>query len=278
MNYRHIYHAGNFADVFKHVILVQLLQSLARKDAGFAYLETHAGAGRYDLHAPPARKSGEYRTGIERVWGRATGGGLGDYLAVVAVQNPDGDLRCYPGSPRIARALLRAQDRMRLAEQLPEACAALKSEFAGDRQVSVTCGDGYAALKAWLPPRERRGLVLLDPSYESQDEWEHMRCALALARRRWAQGIYALWYPLKAGTPLGRFKAALVADGWRNILQAELMISPPDTPFRLNGCGMLIYNPPWQLDTRLPALLDPLARLVQQGTAADVTVQWLVPE
>lgn len=279
MNYRHLYHAGNFADVFKHVILIQLLQSLARKETAFAYLETHAGSGRYDLHAPQARKSNEYANGVGRLWGVPVADeGLAQYLAVVRGLNPDQSLRHYPGSPCIARALLRAQDRMRLAEYLPEACAGLKAEFAGDKRVHVHCGDGYAALKGWLPPPERRGLVLMDPAYEHNDEWQRLRTALALARRRWPQGTYALWYPLKAGAPLKQFKSSLVADGLRNVLQAELTIWPADTPFRLNGCGMLIQNPPWQLDLRLAGLLTALAGHLQQGSAAEARVGWIVPE
>lgn len=279
MNYRHLFHAGNFADVFKHVLLVQLLRALQRKDKGFAYLETHAGPGRYDLYAPAPQKSGEYRDGIARAWDDASGNeGVDDYLTAVRADNPDGKLRYYPGSPRIARHFLRAQDRMYLAELLPEACAELKALFARDKQAQVQCVDGYAALKAWLPPPERRGLVLIDPPYEHPEEWERLRRALIFSVGRWPQGTYAIWYPLKVGTPLARFKSDVIAEDMRNILCAELAVWPRDTPFRLNGCGMLIYNPPWQLDTQLPALLEPLANRLGRGSGGQVHVEWLVPE
>lgn len=277
MNYRHAYHAGNFADVFKHVVLVQLLKALHRKDKPFAYLETHAGVGRYDLQAPEPLKLGEFRDGIGRLWQDAPPE-LSDYLALVRANNPDGALRYYPGSPRIARALLRSQDRMRLAEQAPEACTDLKAEFARDKQVHVHCGDGYAALKGWLPPAERRGLLLIDPAYEQPEEWNHLQVALDLVAGRWAEGTCAIWYPLKAATALERFKEAVAFGGLRKLLVAELAVWPLDTPFRLNGCGMLIYNPPWQLDVELERTLSPLAQILQQGSAGGARVEWLVPE
>lgn len=280
MNYRHAFHAGNFADVFKHLVLVCLLKALQRKDKGFAYLETHAGAGRYDLRGPEARQTGEFENGIARLWGPPTAAepALAEYLAAVRAVNRGPRLRYYPGSPRIARFLLRPQDRMRLAEQAPAECARLQAEFADDARVTVRCGDGYALLKGWLPPPERRGLVLVDPPYERVDEWEHTGKALRLAAKRWREGSYAVWYPLKAGTPVERFKSALVSSGLRKILLAELGVWPMDSPFRLNGCGMLCVNPPWRLDTDLRGVLETLAARLQQGPSAATRVQWLVPE
>jgi 23S rRNA (adenine2030-N6)-methyltransferase len=277
MNYRHLFHAGNFADVVKHIVLTRLLRALARKDKGFAYLETHAGPGRFDLRAPAAEKTGEYRDGIARLW-REPLADIEDYLAIVRMHNRAGQLRYYPGSPHVARALLRPQDRMRLAEQSPGECEQLHAEFAGDRQVSVACADGYAALKGWLPPPERRGLVLIDPPYERSDEWDRLRTALVFSARRWPQGCYAVWYPLKASAPLARLKSKLVATGLRNMLLLELNVWPDDTPFRLNGCGMLLLNPPWQIDSELRALLPLLAQRLQQGPESSVSVDWLVPE
>lgn len=276
MNYRHGYHAGNFADVFKHIVMVRLLQALRRKDAGFVYLETHAGAGRYDLQGAEAVKSGEFRDGIGRLWDGLAG--AEDYLALVRAANADGNLLCYPGSPRIARGLLRTQDRMRLAERSPSACAELQAEFARDKQVQVQCGDGYELLKAWIPPAERRGLALIDPAYEQHDEWKRLRAALNLFIDRWPQGVCAIWYPLKSVSPLSRFKSDLAASGLRRLLLAELLVWPPDAPFRLNGCGMLIYNPPWQVDAELAALLPELADRLGQAGAGRATVEWLAPE
>ncbi len=264
--------------MFKHVILVQLLKSLARKDKPFAYIETHAGAGRYDLHAPQARKSGEHREGIARLFEAPVPEGLEDYLAAVRAMNPAGELRYYPGSPSIARYCLRPQDRMRLAEQLLEECARLETSFAHDAQVSVRCGDGYAALKGWLPPPERRGAVLIDPPYERVDEWDSVREALTLAVKRWEQGIVAVWYPLKAGGAEKRFKAELVNTGVRNLLVAELSLWPSDNPFRLNGCGMLIYNPPYRFAEELGVILGLLGHRLRREQPETVVIDWLAPE
>ena len=280
MNYRHAFHAGNFADVFKHLLLVRLLEALARKDKPCAYIETHAGAGRYDLAGPESRESGEQREGIARLWDaeRETPPALAGYLAAVRAMNRGPRLRWYPGSPRIARFLLRPQDRMRLVEQAPEACARLRAEFARDRQVTVHCGDGYAQLKAWLPPPERRGLVLIDPPYERDGEWQRAGEALVRAAARWPQGTYALWYPLKAGAPVASFRNHVVRAGLRKLLLAEMEVWPPDTPFRLNGCGMLVLNPPWRLDAGLEDELEALAQQLRQGPSAGARVEWLVPE
>ncbi|OGI67082.1 MAG: hypothetical protein A2W18_06695 [Candidatus Muproteobacteria bacterium RBG_16_60_9] len=278
MNYRHAFHAGNFADVFKHVVLVRLLKALQNKDKGFAYIETHAGAGRYDLRATESQKTGESRDGVGRLWG-APPNEIDDYVAAVRGVNRGKALRYYPGSPRIARYLMRSQDRMRLCEAEPGEYERLRGEFAGDKQVEVRCGDGYAALKAWLPPPERRGLVLIDPPYESIDEWRRVRAAIKFAVERWPSGIYAVWYPLKVGAPVARLKAGLVAAGLRKVLVAELEVWPNDVPFRLNGCGVLIVNAPWRLDVALEELRKPLTEHLKQGPSAPRTrVEWLVPE
>lgn len=277
MSYRHASHAGNFADVFKHLLLVRLLTALARAPEGFAYIETHAGAGCYELPAP--RAGGEFRAGIGRLWpGPARPpGDLGRYLEAVRALNPGAALRLYPGSPRIARFLLRAQDRMRLAERAPGDCARLRAGFEHDRQVTVHCGDGYAQLEAWLPPPERRGLVLIDPPYEDDDEWDRAIEGLAAGARRWPRGVYALWYPLEAGAPLARFRAGVMRTGLRRLVCAEMSVSPAGTPPRLNGCGMLVLNPPRRFDARLEADLVALAGRLRQGPSAGARVEWLVP-
>lgn len=278
MNYRHLFHAGNFADVFKHVVLAQILKALQRKDKGLAYVETHAGAGRYDLRASEAQQSEEYRNGVARLWEGSPLEGFDDYLNAVRAANPDGTLRYYPGSPAIARYLLRPQDRMYLAELSPEACAELQQELNGDKRVRIRCADGYAALKGWLPPPARRGVVLIDPPYERPEEWERLGEVLRFAAERWPQGTWAIWYPLKAGTPLNRFKAGLENTDLRNLLSAELAIWPLDAPFRLNGCGMLFYNPPWRLDEELRPRLDVLAGRLGQGPKSGARIHWIVPE
>jgi 23S rRNA (adenine2030-N6)-methyltransferase len=278
MNYRHAYHAGNFADVFKHAVLVCLLKALHKKEKGFAYIETHAGAGRHDLKAPESQKTGEYRDGIGRVW-ESPPEEMADFLAAVRDTNRAKELRYYPGSPRVARFFLRPQDRMRLCEAEPGECERLRAEFARDKQVEVRCDDGYAALRAWLPPPERRGVVLIDPPYETTDEWRRAHEAIVFAVERWPTGIYAVWYPLKAGAPVERFKAGLVAAGLRDVFVAEFSVWPDDVPFRLNGCGVLVVNPPWQFDNELEKLRNPLTQSLKQGVHPPETrLEWLVRE
>jgi len=278
MNYRHIFHAGNFADVFKHVVLSLLLKSLHRKDAPFCYLDTHAGAGRYDLDSAAARKTGEFKDGILRLWQAEPLPDFTDYLAAVRAVNASDALRYYPGSPAVAGFFLRPRDRMVLLELQPEECAQLKAQFAGDRRVTVLEQDGYAGLKALLPPKERRGLVLIDPPYEAEDEYARVVEGLRRAHARWDSGIYALWYPVKNRPPVERFHRALVSTGIRKMLLAEFAPYPEDAGFRLNGCGLVVINPPWQLDEVLRLLLPRLLQVLRQHPSARTGVSWLVPE
>ena len=279
MNYRHIFHAGNFADVFKHAILTLLLKALHKKDTPFCYLDTHAGAGRYDLSLEAAQKTGEYRHGIARLWsGASPPEELADYLAAVTAVNRGDALRYYPGSPRIARHFLRPQDRMVLLETHPEEAAALTREFVHDRQVAVHQQDGYQGLKAYLPPVERRGLVLIAPPYEAADEFDHVVSGLRAACERWASGMYAVWYPVKSRPPVERFHRRLAATGIRKLLLAELGLYPQDSAFRLNGCGMILVNPPWRRDATLRDLLPALLELLRIDAHGWTNLSWLVPE
>ena len=278
MNYRHLFHAGYFADVFKHVVLSLLLKSLHRKDAPFCYLDTHAGAGRYDLASAEAQKTGEYHEGIQRLWDTQTPPELAEYLAVVRAQNSAGALRYYPGSPVIAQQFLRPQDRMVLLELQADECALLQARFAGDRQVVVQRLNGYSGLKAYLPPKERRGLVLIDPPYESNNEFEQVVDGLRVAHDRWTSGVYAIWYPIKDRPPVERFHRALVATGIRKILLLELCPYPDDASLRLNGSGMIVINPPWMLEETLQTLLPQLLKLLQSQSTGRSRLAWLVPE
>lgn len=281
LSYRHLYHAGNFADVVKHTVLGLLLQSLHRKHSPFLFLDTHAGAGRYDLNSEAAQKTAEYRLGIARIWPQADSPApVTSYLdAVRAINDSGAELpRYYPGSPRIARNFLRPQDRMVLTELNRHDCEDLAREFSGDAQTTVRNEDGYQALKAFLPPAERRGLVLIDPSYELKDEYERLTTGLQEAWRRWPTGIYAIWYPILSRSLASRLHKAMAETGIHKILCAELTIQRDTVRTRLNGTGMLIVNPPWQLDeqltTLLPWLWEHLAVEKQSGTR----VEWLVPE
>ncbi len=287
MNYRHAYHAGNFADVVKHAVLALLLERLGAKPAPYFVLDTHAGIGRYDLASEPSLRTGEAAGGIGRLLAALAGGEtppeLTAYLAAVTALNggasTDGGPRWYPGSPRLARALMRPGDRLVLAEAHPEDAPVLKREFAGDSQVQCHHRDGYGALKAFLPPPERRGLVLIDPPYEDGDEAARLVAGLAAAHRRWPTGVYALWYPIKERPWVWRLHEALAATGIRRQLAAELTIHPEDDWRRLNGCGMIVINPPWRLDGDLAALLPRLHRALASGAeAGGWKLDWLVPE
>ncbi len=284
MHYRHSYHAGNFSDVFKHGLLCLLLEALRKKDAPFCYLETHAGAGVYDLRGADARKTGEWRGGIGRLWRqRAAVPELSGYFAAVQALNPtlvdDVDLlRYYPGSPAVARALRRAQDRLVLMELQAEPHAALAQYFAGERHVAVHAQNGYQGLTAFLPPPEARGLVLIDPPFEDPAEFSQALIALRTAQTRWPTGCQALWYPIKDRAPAQRLHRALVDSGIRRILCAELCVLPDDVALRLNGCGMILINPPWQIDTALAALLPRLLDVLRVEGPGRTRVEWLVPE
>ena len=277
LSYRHAFHAGNFADVFKHVLLVQLIRALQRKDKPFCVLDTHAGAGRYDLDSPPAQKNREFAGGIVRLWNRSgLSPELTDYLEQVRASNPSGRLRYYPGSPRIAHTLLRPGDRLMLTELHPTEHAALKIEFAGDRQVAVHHRDGYAALEALLPPPERRGLVLLDPAYELRDEFDCLLEAVQVIHRRWANGIIALWYPILDRAPSLRLQRSLQELEIPAILCVELGLYPYDVPLGLHGAGMIIVNPPWKLDETLGRLLPELLQRLRVGEHSQTRLEWLV--
>jgi 23S rRNA (adenine2030-N6)-methyltransferase len=278
LSYRHAFHAGNFADVFKHVLLIQFIHALQRKDQPFCVLDTHAGAGRYDLRSPPAQKHREFLGGIGRLWNQpGLSPELADYVAQVRAVNRGGQLRYYPGSPRLTRALLRPDDRLMLTELHSTDHAALKAEFAGDRQVAVHHADGYAALKALLPPPERRGLVLLDPAYELKDEFDRLCEAIQIIHRRWANGVIAAWYPILDRTPSLRFQRTLQSLAIPSILCMELGLYPYDGPPGLHGCGMIAVNPPWQLDEMLGRLLPELRQRLRVGDHGQTRLEWLVP-
>lgn len=282
MNYRHAYHAGNFADVVKHATLALLIERLKAKDTPFCVLDTHAGIGRYDLSSTEAQKTGEFRNGVLRLLDRdpkALPGELDPYLAVVRALNQGrSELRWYPGSPRLALDLLRPQDRLALLELHPEDARTLAALFAGDRRVSIHNADGYIGLKAFLPPKERRGLVLIDPPFERRDEFERLARGLRHAHRRWASGQYLLWYPIKDRAPVAAFHDALKAAGIARVLIAELLLRPANDSERLNGCGLVLVNPPWRLDATLSTLLPKLAELFEAAPRAGASVDWLVPE
>lgn len=278
MNYRHAYHAGNFADVQKHAVLALVIEHLKRKDTPFRYVDTHAGIGAYDLGSVQAGKTGEWQGGIGRVLAEAAPPAeLAPYLAAVEAINPGGGVLHYPGSPAVVAALARPMDKLALCELHPEDADTLRRRFHADGRVGVHHMDGYTALKAMLPPPERRGLVLIDPPFEVRDEFAQMRKGLASALKRWPTGMYALWYPIKAREPVARFHADLAMIGLPKALVAEVMIRGDDAPDRLNGAGLALVNPPWKLDEALASLLPWLARVLAPDTGFH-RLDWLVRE
>jgi 23S rRNA (adenine2030-N6)-methyltransferase len=267
VNYRHAFHAGNFADCVKHAVLVWLQRALQRKPSPLFVLDTHAGVGCYDLHAGPAARTGEWQKGIARLLEEPPPA-LADYVGLVRA------LGLYPGSPAIARALLRPDDRMACCELHPEDAAALRRHFAGDRQVAVHHRDAWGAVGALLPPEERRGLVLIDPPFEDPLQFAQLGQGLATGWRHFRTGVYAAWYPIKQRAPVRQFLADLQQSGIRDIVVAELCLREPVDPARLNGCGMLVVNPPYRFEQEVPAILTALlARLGdrESGEAAAVT-------
>lgn len=276
MNYRHAFHAGNFADVFKHAILALCIEHLRRKPAPFRIVDTHAGIGLYDLAGVEAGKTLEWADGIGRLAGAEAAPLpaevaplLAPYLDVVRALNPDGRLTLYPGSPTIARRLMRAGDALVVNELHPDDQATLAALFARDAAVKTTALDAFVALKALLPPKERRGLILVDPPFEARDDFDNLARGLAEARRRFATGTFLLWHPVKDPAVVDAFIDAAREAAGDKALRAELTIRRPRDPLKLNGCGLLIVNPPWTLQASLETLLPFLAaRLAREDGAA----------
>jgi 23S rRNA (adenine2030-N6)-methyltransferase len=276
--YRHLFHAGSFADVFKHALLTRLLAALNGKDTPYCYLDTHAGTGRYDLRHPWAQKAREYENGIARLWARDdVPEALEPYLSAVKAENPDGKLRFYPGSPLLARRFVRPGDRMVLTELNKNDFEELKALFAHARHAALHLLDGYQALKAFLPPRERRGLVLLDSSFDRSREFGRIARALKQAHARWPTGIYAVWYPLMDPLAMRGFMRDVARTGVRKILRLELTVAAATAAF-MGGCGMLVVNPPWRFDAEARALMEWLWRALSATPGGGASVEWLVPE
>jgi 23S rRNA (adenine2030-N6)-methyltransferase len=279
MNYRHAFHAGNFADVHKHGVLARILLHLRQKPAAFRVIDTHAGAGRYDLTASESSRSGEWRQGIELVWQARhalADGFLAPYLDAVAALNPDGRLRIYPGSPLIADTLLRPQDRLIACELEPKAAALLAATLRGDRRARAVAIDGWTALGAYVPPKERRGLVLIDPPFEEAADFDRLSREFAAAHRKWPTGIYLMWYPIKDRAAPEALARRLQKLGVPNILRSELTLGPPRAEARLVGSGLIVINPPFTLGGELRSFMPVLGRLLSPD--ATNVIDWLTRE
>jgi 23S rRNA (adenine2030-N6)-methyltransferase len=280
MNYRHAFHAGNFADVHKHSVLARILVHLCLKPAAFRVIDTHAGAGRYDLAGAEASRSGEWRQGIERVWEAKRRGSahalLAPYLDAVAAVNPEGALRTYPGSSLIAASLLRAQDRLIACEIEPRLAALLAAALRGDRRAKALAMDGWTALSAYVPPKERRGLALVDPPFEEAADFMRLSNALSVAYRKWPTGIYLLWYPIKERAAPDGLARRLRQLGLANILRSELMLGRPRAQAGLLGSGLIVVNPPFTLERDMRVFMPVLAAAL--SPEADSRIDWLVRE
>jgi 23S rRNA (adenine2030-N6)-methyltransferase len=255
VNYRHAFHAGNFGDCVKHVVLVWLVRALQRKPGPIFVLDTHAGVGRYDLENGPAARTGEWHKGIARLLNDPPPP-LNDYVGLVQQLGP------YPGSPMIVRSLLRPDDRLACCELHPEDAMRLRQLFARDRQVAVHHRDAWEALGALLPPKERRGLVLIDPPFEDKQEFVELTKGLAVGHARFGNGVFATWYPIKQRAPVRQFLSDVCDSGIRDVVTVELCLREPVDAARLNGCGLLVINPPYRFEQEMEPILDALlARL-----------------
>ena len=284
MNYQHAFHAGNFADVHKHAVLARILVYLRQKPAAFRVIDSHAGAARYDLSAAEASRGGEWHDGIARLWGEiaplpvACRELLAPYLEAVAACNANGSLRTYPGSPLIAEHLLRSQDRLIACELEPKSFAALAAVLRGDRRARALAIDGWTAIAAYVPPKERRGLVVVDPPFEDRADFTRLAETLAAAHRKWSTGTFMLWYPIKTreapdalARPLGRL-------GIGRILRSELVVGPLRGDAGLAGSGLIVVNPPFTLEQDLRLLLPALSGLLaREPQPAAPRVDWVSP-
>jgi 23S rRNA (adenine2030-N6)-methyltransferase len=282
MHYRHSYHAGNFADVFKHVVLCALLQALCRKDKPWCYLETHAGAGAYDLAGEGATRTGEWRDGIGRLLGSGARPLADDarallqpYLDSIAALNRPGKLAVYPGSPAIVAAMLRPQDRLIACELEPRAATALTHALRGAAGAKAVAIDGWTALSAYVPPKERRGLVLIDPPFEQPDEFSQIVRGFEAAYRKWPTGNYLIWYPIKDAGAVLSFIRKLSPLGVGKMLRIELIVATSSDDLGLRGCGLVAVNPPWTLRDEMTVLLPALAGALRRSTNVATTLDWI---
>lgn len=277
MNYRHAFHAGNFADVFKHVIIARILTHLREKVAPFRVIDTHAGEGLYDLAGDEASRTGEWRSGIGRLAEAKLPADAAElmapYLAALRANNHADQLRYYPGSPVLAHHLMRPQDRLVACELEPRAAAAISRHLRGSPAAKVMRIDGWIALKACVPAKERRGLVIVDPPFEQPDDLIRLADGVTAAYRKWPTGIYLMWYPVKERDGPDRFVKRLQRAAMEKCLRVEFAVASPGPAGGLNACGVIVVNPPWRLAAEIrifaPALVEALGRDTGRGYALD---------
>jgi 23S rRNA (adenine2030-N6)-methyltransferase len=279
MNYRHAFHAGNFADVVKHAVITRILVHLKEKSTPLRVIDTHAGTGLYDLAGPEASRTQEWRGGIARLLSSTLSAPasalLSPYLDAIAVFNASTELRRYPGSPLLTLHLLRRQDRLLACELEPNAAATLEHHLRADKRVKVIAIDGWTALRAYVPPKERRGLVIIDPPYEDKNEFSRAVDEFQSAHRKWPTGIYVLWYPITTRSDPDALARHLRKSGITKTLRAELLIDSPNESAGLTGTGLIIVNPPWLLHDELKVLLPELSSVLARGGNAGFSIDWL---
>ncbi|KAA5606150.1 23S rRNA (adenine(2030)-N(6))-methyltransferase RlmJ [Roseospira marina] len=277
MNYRHAFHAGNVGDVLKHMVQIHVLAHLRAKAKPFAVIDTHAGIGAYDLTGPAAIRTGEWRHGLGRLWGAADPPeAVRAYLDHVRAIQEELGATIYPGSPLISAHHLRPGDRMVAVERHPEDYAVLADLLGRAPGVIVREGDGYAALAALLPPAERRGLILIDPPFEEREEYQALALALGRAHRRFATGVYMLWYPIKDPGAVAVMRQMIQDSAVPRVLAVELTVRPTTVLAGLAGCGLILVNPPWRLEETLREALPWLAaRLETTPGAGGWSLEWL---
>ncbi|WP_057461150.1 23S rRNA (adenine(2030)-N(6))-methyltransferase RlmJ [Pseudovibrio sp. POLY-S9] len=284
MNYRHIYHAGNIGDVLKHIVLANILKYLQKKDGAYRVLDTHAGVGLYDLTSEEAQKTGEWQQGIGKVLenlGEAPGPVkevLAPWLETVETLNPGGGVKFYPGSPEIACMLARKQDRLTLTELHPEDFEELKNNYGGDKKVKVIALDAWLALGSFLPPKERRGVVLIDPAFEVEDEFARVADGVIRGWKRWPTGTFAIWYPVKNFSAVRQLIATLDEAGVRNTVKIELSAGKVSKDAPMKASGMMVINPPWTLTKDMNTALPWLCKTLTQGINPSWNVEQVIPE
>ena len=279
LSYRHSYHAGNHADVLKHIVLTLCINALKEKEKPFLYLDTHSGVGRYLLKSEHSEKTGEYLSGINLLWQQPNIPELlNTYLSVIKRYNPFSELKYYPGSPLIAKQLLRQQDKLNLTELHPTDYPLLRQEFSKDKRAKVLREDGFAQLKSKLPHEFRRGIILIDPSYEIKDDYQIIPKALFEAYKRFATGVYLIWYPVVSRTQTQKMIDSIIKLGIRRISQFELAIKPDNNQKGMTASGMLVINPPWKLHAQMQTILPWLKNTLDVEKTGSFIAQELVSE
>ncbi len=279
LSYRHSFHAGNYADVLKHIVQLLILEALQQKEKGFLYLDTHAGAGLYSLQSFEAEKTAEFTEGIGYLWERDD---LPEivryYLQQVKQINPKDKLNFYPGSPLLAANLLRPQDRAILTELHPSDYPLLRKNMQKFSNIQVKRENGFQQLKSALPPKERRGFVLIDPPYELKEDYQLVVEAIVEGYKRFATGTYAIWYPVVLRQQIKKMIHSFEATQIRKILQIELGIRPDSTQRGMTASGMIVINPPWKLESQMREILPYLSEVLAPAGTGHWSVNWITPE